>query len=281
MFKYENREKLKREKTREAIALALEGRWEEAVKVNQLIIEEFSEDVEAYNRLGKSLSEVGRYSEAAEAFRRALAISPSNPIARKNLERLSKLKDVVPRPFATKKSTPQLFIEDSGKAIVTSLTDLAPQHVLVKVSSGDTAFLKVEGSNSIQLQNQQGEYLGRLDPRLTSRLVRLINGGNRYEVAVISVNGHGLCLIIREAYRHPSQSRIVSFPSHVTSDSKPYIRGTVIRYDLEDEEERVLEDFRAEWNDEEDAVPVLKRGFRKLADDVLDSDEEEREESVE
>ena len=55
-------------KTKEAITLANETRWNEAVFVNRLIVESFPYDIAAYNRLGKALSEMGRYSEARDSF---------------------------------------------------------------------------------------------------------------------------------------------------------------------------------------------------------------------
>ena len=276
IFRPEEQEKLRKEKAKEAIALALEGRWENAVKVNHLIIESFPTEVEAYNRLGKALSELGRYGEAADAFRHALELSPSNSIAKKNLERLSDLRDTVPKPVASKKGTPQLFIEDSGKAAVISLTDVAPRKILAKMSAGDTVYLKVDGT-SLQVLNYQGDYLGRLDPRLALRLARLINGGNHYEPTIISINGERISLIIREAYRHPSQAGIVSFPSRGTEDYKPYIRSTLLKYDLEEEREDSgpITDFVAEWADEEGAESIEDQGSPTARKDAFDSEEEE------
>ena len=77
-----------RAQTRQAIDLALQSRWEAAVKVNQEILSLNPGDAETYNRLGKALLELGIYDEAKEAFREALAAKPSNKIAHKNLERL-------------------------------------------------------------------------------------------------------------------------------------------------------------------------------------------------
>ncbi len=65
--------------TKEAIALATQGRWQEAMEINNEIIQACPEDVNAYNRLGKALIELGRYEEARDAFGRALEIAPSTP----------------------------------------------------------------------------------------------------------------------------------------------------------------------------------------------------------
>ena len=62
--------RLKREKSREAIALALEGNWERATEVNKGILRLFPEEVDALNRLGKAFLEMGRYAAAREGFRR-------------------------------------------------------------------------------------------------------------------------------------------------------------------------------------------------------------------
>ena len=45
---------LKRRRSKQAVALAMEGRWREAIAINKEIIEGFPDDVEAYNRLGKA-----------------------------------------------------------------------------------------------------------------------------------------------------------------------------------------------------------------------------------
>ena len=51
----------KRDKAKEAIALALASRWQDAAVLNRELIDEFPRDVEAHNRLGKALSELGQY----------------------------------------------------------------------------------------------------------------------------------------------------------------------------------------------------------------------------
>ncbi|MBI4201132.1 MAG: hypothetical protein HY531_02440, partial [Chloroflexi bacterium] len=57
----EYRSKVRREKTKEAIALAMANRWKEAVTVNRAILDLFPEEVEAHNRLGKAFCELGEY----------------------------------------------------------------------------------------------------------------------------------------------------------------------------------------------------------------------------
>ena len=45
--------------TKEAINLANQGRWLEAIDLNQLILASSPNDIDALNRLGKGFSEIG------------------------------------------------------------------------------------------------------------------------------------------------------------------------------------------------------------------------------
>ena len=58
--------KSKKELSKDAISLALDGQWEDAVRINQAILEQAPGEVETMNRLGKALSELGQYERAIE-----------------------------------------------------------------------------------------------------------------------------------------------------------------------------------------------------------------------
>ena len=86
-YQEEDRSRLRRQTSKQAITLAMEGKWREAVAVNRSIIETFPNDVEALNRLGRAYLELGVYSLSEEAYRRTGEIDPHNVIARKNMQR--------------------------------------------------------------------------------------------------------------------------------------------------------------------------------------------------
>jgi len=46
----------------------MQNRWEEAIEANKSLIESFPTDVDAYNRLGRALMELSRYSDAKEVY---------------------------------------------------------------------------------------------------------------------------------------------------------------------------------------------------------------------
>lgn len=90
-MKYRQREeqsKLGQRQGEEAVELAMRGSWEEAVVVNQGIIEGIPGDVSAHNRLGKAFFELGEYPQAIEAYNNSLKLEPGNSIAIKNIARL-------------------------------------------------------------------------------------------------------------------------------------------------------------------------------------------------
>ncbi|MCH8890045.1 MAG: tetratricopeptide repeat protein [Myxococcales bacterium] len=77
--------------------MALQGQWEQAVDLNRAILESFPADVDACNRLGKALTELGRYADASDSYMKAIEIDPLNLIARKNLSRLATLGKAAPK----------------------------------------------------------------------------------------------------------------------------------------------------------------------------------------
>ena len=262
-------EKIKNDRAKKAVALAMKNRWEEAAAVNQTIVRDFPEDIGSYNRLGKALSELGRNKEAQEAFRSVLKRSPNNSIAKKNLSRLMKLDDAdTPRATKTTSRRAQTFIEESGNAGVTSLIKLAPPNTLLKLAPGDVVQLEPTGTG-LNARDEAGAYIGQVEPRVGTRIARLAKGGNLYEASVTSVQEFELVVIIRETYKTPAQSGIVSFPSRGGADYKVYVPSAVMGYEVGegDEEERELaavavkdwSDDDTEPGDDEAFAPVIHR----------------------
>lgn len=76
---------------RQAVRLAFEGAWKEAIELNKRILEAFPDDVQAYNRLGHAYNQLGKHQEAAAAYRESLQRDPANAIALRNLQHLAEL----------------------------------------------------------------------------------------------------------------------------------------------------------------------------------------------
>ena len=219
--------KLRRQTSKQAIALAMEGRWREAVTANQSLIESFPDDVDAFNRLGRAHMELGEYSLAREAYEKAIKVDPYNTIARKNLNRLSHLGEAeVNSGGSLDKVEPQQFIEEVAKAGVVNLRRLASPEILAKTVAGSRVTLRADGPHLI-VENSRGEYLGQVEPRHGQRLIKLMAGGNKYIATIISSSEEAVTVIIREVYQHPSQAGQPSFPSRGPDGFRPDVNDRI------------------------------------------------------
>ncbi|MDP2931963.1 MAG: tetratricopeptide repeat protein [Chloroflexota bacterium] len=234
-YQEEEQFRLKRHSTKLAIDLAMQGKWREAVDINNTIISNFPTDVDAHNRLGRAYLELGEYTPAREAYGKALKLDPYNSIAKKNLQRMSRLEAAVVTAEADSRTAePQSFIEEVGKAGVVKLSRLAPPEVLVKMVAGDKVYLRIEGA-SLVAENGRGEYLGGIQPRHALRLIKLMFGGNKYSAAVVSASEQKIIVIVRETYQHPDQVGMPSFPPRGIED-RTYVSDRMVKRGLEYEE---------------------------------------------
>lgn len=273
-YQLSEKAKLRRQRTNEAIALAMQSQWDEAIAVNKSIIEIFPDDADAYNRLGKALTQLGRYAEARDAYSHALEIEPNNGIAKKNLDRLAHLREAETEPRNGRQVSSHLFIEETGKADVTDLYRLAPRKVLVKIAAGDPVHLEAKGQ-SLTVESVDGEYIGEVESRLGLRLIKLIQGGNRYTAAIVGVGEKGGKVMIKEIFQHPSQAGRPSFPARAADGFRPYVKDSMLKYEREDDEEGLEEEYPGEFEKEEPAREEVTSLEEMVA--IEDEEEEERE----
>jgi tetratricopeptide (TPR) repeat protein len=275
----EEKARLRQRLSKEAIDLALQGKWEEAEALNRDIIDKFPSDVEAYNRLGRALTELGDFDGAKEAYLKALELAPENAIAKKNLARLTSLSE----SMTTLKSNPQktstskaqtrrvaldLFVTEVGKAGVVNLHSVAPPKVLAKTGFGDQVRLEAKKQRLI-VKTDSGEYLGEVEPRQGLRLIKLMRGGNRYDAAILHVEEDKVQVIIKEIYQHPRQVGHPSFPVKATEHLRTRIKESLLRRGIiTDEGEPIPE---SEYSEEEEELgpeeESLPEGFTVIGED--------------
>jgi tetratricopeptide (TPR) repeat protein len=255
-----------------AIAHATRGEWDAAVEANQSLLE-LGPDIDAYNRLGKAFAELGRHDEALAAYEQALERDATNRIAQRNVERLRLLSAEQRKAGNGKKRAGKapatVFIEEMGKTGRARLINIAGPRVLAPLSPGDAIDLTVEGDELVA--SADGATLGTVEPRIASRLLKLIATGNRYEAAITTIHesGSDLTIMLREVFTHPANFGKVSFPTVAASGPgvRPYMKGSALRYDDDEETEEVDEDseeveeldttlpeYSAEPDDEEELV---------------------------
>ncbi len=233
-----NDEKLtryKEQRSKEAIDLAMQAHWQEAVAVNEELIQSFPEDVDTFNRLGRAYMELGKFAKAKEAYKNTVKLEPYNAIANRNLRRLNDLKETAKAPVETDKVEPEQFIEEIGKAGVVSLADLAPKEKRALTVAGDKAVVKLDGSYLV-VENAHGNYLGKVEPRRATRLIRLMLGGNKYSAVVVKSTAEGMTVMIRETYQHPSQAGKLSFPPKGMEVFRAFGSDRVLKEESEEED---------------------------------------------
>ncbi len=236
-YEEEKLARLKGQQSKRAIDLAMEGKWQEAVAANKDIIANFPRDVDAYNRLGRAYMELGDYPKARAAYQQTLTMDPYNPIARKNMQRLNLLGNTkVKVKGEARRVEPQQFIEEIGKAGVLTLYNLAAKQVRARMVAGDKVSLRVD-RHTLIVENARREYLGQVDSRQGLRLIRLIEGGNKYSAAVVSSAEEELTVIIRETYQDPGQVGKLSFPPKGAEELKPVAGERLLKMEAGYEEE--------------------------------------------
>jgi tetratricopeptide (TPR) repeat protein len=277
-FPTEDRLRQKRSKSEQAITLAMKNRWDEAAQLNREILELFPNEVDAYNRLGKALTELGRYAEARDAYTHAVKLDPLNGIAAKNLQRLGKLAvegSAAPSPSPV---DPRLFIEESGKTTVTQLTDVKRTEAAAKLSAGDQLQLERRG-NQLGVTDLRGQDIGRIEPKLEQDLVKLLGLGNQYAVFVTAVNDQVVHVIIRETHRSAAMGLRPSFRPSAAAEGgvRAYTREGVLRYEMEEEDEDD-DEMGDDEEEETEVVPAdLETGVEETPLEALAAEEDTEE----
>jgi Tetratricopeptide repeat len=239
-----NATRLKRQLSEQAIAAATAAEWQEAIDINKRILD-LGPDSEGENRLARAFWEQGELAAAREHYQAALALDPTNRIAERNISRLRMLMAEAGRKTVAaqkgSKAPVSIFVEETGKTGFAHLIDLAKPKQLAQVNPGDAVELGPDGPRLEARSN--GVHIGYVEPRVAARLLKLIVEGNKYAAGVTSLGDKDVRIIIRETYQDPANYGKVSFPTAAkVSDLRPYTKGTLVREEMDLEEELELDE---------------------------------------
>jgi len=193
----------------QAIQTALVGDWNNAISLNELILKDSPDDINTLNRLGFALLSLGNIKDAKVVYEKVLSLDMKNPIAIRNLKRLS-------GPNNTKTNIPlnNLFIEETGKTKIIELINIADKKVISHLRSGEKITIRIK-RNKIFALDPEDKYIGMLPDDIGKRLTEFINGGNIYDAYVWTVDDNKICIFIREVKR---VKRYTNQPSFVSSE---------------------------------------------------------------
>lgn len=198
----------------QAIQTALTGNWNKAVLLNQKLLKENPNDIEALNRLAFAYTVLRKIKEAKNVYLKVLRIDGQNLIALKNLKRLPGFANSSKHCFLG--GVDSMFIEESGKTKVIELINLAEPKTILGLMIGESLVLHIKRLK-IFILDEGKQYLGMLPDDIGKRLIKFIKGGNKYQAFVKATESHRASIFIKEVSR---ANRFKNQPSFSSSGEK-------------------------------------------------------------
>jgi len=186
-----------------AIAAAKHLNWDEAIQINQEILEINPKEVNALNRLGVAQMQTKQLKKAHKTFLAVLSIQKMNVIAQKNIQKI-KQKQVAKISTFTNN-----FIEEPGKSKTIQLCRLTNKKHLQNMNPGQQCDLVLKNRYvSIKIDDQ---YVGSLPEDISFRLSKLINDGNTYSCTIKACSEKQCMVHISEKKISKKNTNIPSF----------------------------------------------------------------------
>lgn len=194
----------------QAITSAKGNSWPDCIRLNEEILVLEPTNIAAMNRLAFAYMQHGKPKKAKEVYEQVLKLEKFNVIAQKYI----KLLKARVRPVVTHHSlAAEDFIEEPGKTKSVALTRLADPEKLQSVAIGTPCKLIVK-THRINVQTEDGVYLGSLPDDVAHRLQRLLACGNVYTMRVQSPTKKSCTIFFREVHHSPSCPFATSFPQN-------------------------------------------------------------------
>ncbi len=196
----------------QAIKAALNQNWPKAIEINKKILKDNPKDISTLNRLGRAFWEINEIEKANKTYKKVISIDPFNPIANKNLKRLTtkgkkKFRKNLKNGFI---HSGRVFLEEPGKTKLVRLIRLNSPDILSEMDSGDPVFFLIK-KRLVSITNINKNYLGSIPEDLSQRLIKFIKGGNQYQGFVRSVGRQKMEIFVREISRSKKFTDIPSF----------------------------------------------------------------------
>jgi tetratricopeptide (TPR) repeat protein len=175
-----------------AINAAKNTDWNQAVKTNQKILEIQPKSIDALNRLALAQMQLDRPQKAQTSLKKVLQLDPHNKIAEKNLAKIKK------NQKGRVKFSKNNFIEEPGKAKNVKLIRLTDDKLLDETHVGQACQLEPKSTYISVVTSENKDYLGTLPKKISARLIKLIQAGNKYACFIQSCSSDKCCVHIKE-----------------------------------------------------------------------------------
>ncbi len=186
----------------QAIKLALDNNWEDAILINKELLETSIKDIDTMKRLAYAYMQAGKFEDAHRIYTSIIEIDRTNPIATKNLKKLSALasqKNGVSAVVHTNHMD-NVFIQEAGKTKTVDLTNITDKRTLMSLQHGDEIQLTIKRSKIFALTTDK-TFIGMLPDSVGIRLISFIKGGNEYQACIKSVDEKNVSIFIKEVKR--------------------------------------------------------------------------------
>lgn len=297
MSKTDDMRRLRREQS-DAVAFASQGNWSAAIAANQAMLKAAPHDVETLNRLAKAYYESdispdveieqkgSGIAKARELYLQVLEISPTNAIAHRMLEMIDQTQNRVTKKRAF--INMRQFVIETGKSTLTTIHIDTPG--VLALVPGEIVYMRIVGqkdlesesgddipedANAIDIFDAGDMFLGRIEPRLAARLIRLMRSRNRYQAAVWRFSDHHqhIEVIIQETYVHPDNRHEVSFPGKLVDENE---RRMIVDEVEDDEVENDSDDGDESDETEPESFDAEEEEHERL--DTIESNQDNDEE---
>ena len=173
--------------------------------------------------------------------------------------------------------SPDLFVREMGKSRVIKLYHTGTKEALAKMTAGDQVYLRAKGKHLV-VESARKELLGWVEPKYEMRLMKLMEGGNEYAAAIVSLDAE-VKVIINETHQDPKQIGKLSFPVEPVAGGRPGGKESLLRR-AEDELEEVdvVEEEAGEGEEEAELLPegfTVMEGGAQIEQGLTDKEEEE------
>lgn len=244
----------------EANNAAIRGDFKKAIKLNQQIITESPNDIDAYLRLGFAYMQVKDFPNARKSYKKALKFEPLNQIAKNNLDKIYVLeKKKTETGNHTRKQdiviNPNLFLNVVGKTKEVSLVNIGQADILADLQVGERAFFKIK-KRRVEVRNKANEYIGALPDDISKRLMFFLDAKSVYSIFIKATAKNSVDIFITEEKKGRKVKKYISFPKNIQDDLKSMIDGV-------DEENPPIEE-----HDEDDDTDHLD--IEELADSEIE-----------
>lgn len=196
----------------QAIKSALDNNWEEAILLNSEILDQNSKDIDTLNRLAYAYMQSGNFPKAKDTYSAVIDLDPTNPIATKNLRKLTALSSSNNGHVSVShiNHMDNVFIQEAGKTKTIDLSNVADKRTLMGLQHGDEITLTIKRSKIFALTSDK-TFIGMLPDNVGIRLISFIKGGNEYQACVKGVDDKNVTVFIKETKRAKKFSNQSSF----------------------------------------------------------------------